>query len=328
MNLTAPDYVVPSAQPPTSGRFITTDAVVLAVNVQLNRLPERGAATTAHNATSSAGGGFTLLSVAAAQGVSAHLAAPLGTGPNSFLVRRQLAAAGINTLTDVFVGDIGVSIVFVEEDGHNTIIRTRGVEAEPTLAGMESISLHPGDIVHISGADLAGPHADALVEWGAQLPPEVTLVLAVSPAVHEIAADVWMRLLPRTDVLTMNIRESNYLSRYLGQAIPGTGIRHVLRDDAALVRRLGAMGCEVQETAQSETTVLPAYPSERVDTTGLGDTHVAVMCSSLLQGQSLLESCRRANAAAAIMIAREGAQEVPTPEEIDQIIAGGNPGAE
>lgn len=307
----------------TSGRFITTDPVVLAVNVQLARLPERGTATTSQTAISSAGGGFTLLSVVAAQGIDTNLAAPLGTGPNSFLVRRQMATEGINTLTDVFVGDIGVSLVFVEDDGHTTIVRTPGVEAEPTPSGFADIELLPGDLVHISGSSLATEHADALVSWGENLPEDITLVLALSPAVQEVAADVWTRLLPRADVVTMNIREANYLSRYLDQAIPGTGVRHLMKPDAALVRRVGAMGCEVQVNAEADIVILPAYSSHRVDTSGVGDTHVAVMCTGILEGQGLVEACRRANAAGALMVAREGAQRPPTPAEIDEVMSEG-----
>ncbi|MFT0761705.1 PfkB family carbohydrate kinase [Actinomyces sp. F1_1611] len=308
---------------PALGRFITTESVVLAVNVQLSKLPERGAATTAYSAISSAGGGFTLLSVVAAQGIDTNLAAPLGTGPNSSLARRQLAAARINTLTDVFVGDIGVAMVFVEDDGNNTTVRTPGVESEPTLAGLEAIELHPGDLVHISGTDLATPQSDVVVEWGSSLPDDVTMVLAISPAVQEVSTDVWAQLLPRADVVTMNIREAAYLSRFLDQSSPGTGIRHIMRPEAAVVRRLGVMGCEVQATRDADMVNIPSYQSYRVDTTGVGDTHVAAMCAGLLQGLDLVGACQRANAAAALMVARGSTPQAPTAAEIDGVIQRG-----
>ncbi len=309
--------------PPPKGRLISTESVVLAVNVQLEKLPERGAFTTAQRALSNAGGGFTLLSVVAAQGVETCLAAPLGTGPNSFLVRRQLAAAEIKTLTDVFVGDVGVSIVFVEADASNTSVRTPGVESEPTRAGLDAIELFPGDLVHIAGSDLINGRSEAIVEWGANLPPDVTLVVAISPAVQEVDPAVWLRLLPRADVVTMNIREASHLARMLDQAVPGTGVRHIMRRGAAMVRRLGVVGCEVQVTADAETIAIPAFPSYRVDTTGVGDTHIGAMCAGLLQGLDLVGACQRANAAAALMVARDSSHQIPTSTEIDQVIRDG-----
>lgn len=306
--------------PGTTGRFITTNSVVLAVSLHVPHLPERGASIRASSATSLPGGGFTTLSVAAAQGVSTNLAAPLGTGPNSYSVRRLLHSEGIHTLTDVLVGDIGVAMIMVERDGHNTTVITTGVESEPTAASLEAISLEPGDLVHISGHDLSSAAAAVLTKWGSQLPSYVTLVLAVSPAVEDVAAETWIPLLQRADIVTMNIREASALTAILDAASPGTGIRNLLRPGAAIVRRLGLMGCEVQLNLEARNLQIPAYRAGRIDTTGVGDTHVAAMCAGLLHGLDLASACRRANAAAALMVSRETTQPPPTPAEIDRVM--------
>lgn len=303
-----------------TGRFITTNAVVLSVNIDLPRLPERGSSVRASSALSIPGGGFTTLAVAAAQGVSVHLAAPLGTGPNSFTVMRQLGAMGIDVMTDVLVGDIGVALVMVQRDGHTTTVLTPGVESEPTFAELESIELLEGDLVHISGADLSSPAAAVLSEWGSNLPEEVTLVLAISPAVEEVPYPIWSGLLERADIITMNIREASALSRIVEEVTPSTTLRDLIKPETAVIRRLGVMGCEVQVDAFSRPVQLPAYPAIRVDNAGVGDTHVATMCASLLQGLDLVEACDRANAAAACMVSRKTNLPAPTPEEIDAVL--------
>lgn len=304
----------------TTGHFVTTNSVVLAVSLHVPHLPERGASIRASSATSLPGGGFITLSAAAAQGVSTNLAAPLGTGPNSSSVRRLLHSEGIHTLTDVLVGDIGVAMTMVERDGHNTTVVTAGVESEPTLAGLEAVPLQPGDLVHISGYDLSSTAASVLTKWGAELPDFVTLVLAVSPAVEDVSAETWMPLLKRADIVTMNIREASALTAILDSASPGTGIRDLLRPDSAIVRRLGVMGCEVQLNRGSRNQQIPAYRAQRIDTTGVGDTHVASMCAGLLHGLDLVSACRRANAAAALMVSRKTTQPPPTPDEIDRVM--------
>lgn len=307
----------------TTGRFISTQSVVLAVNLHVPHLPDRGSSIRAQAAVSLPGGGFTTLAVVAEEGVSANLAAPMGTGPNSFAVRHELTGAHINSLTDVLVGDIGVAVVLVETSGNTTTLVTAGVESEPTLASLESIDLAAGDLVHIHGSDLTSDAAEVLASWGSSLPEEVTLVLAISPSVDDVPASIWQPLLARADVVTMNIREAAALGAVLEAAMPGTGIRHILRPDAAIVRRLGEMGCEVQENIDSSTVQLEAFQTRRVDTSGVGDTHVGAMCAGLLSGLSLIESCRRANAASALMLSHESNLPVPSRREIDHVLKTG-----
>lgn len=304
-----------------TGRFISTHSVLLSLPLHIDRLPERGASVRADTATSTPGGGFTTLSTVSAQGVHAALASPLGTGPNSFTVRQQLIDAGVEILTDELVGDIGVAVLLVEADGSTTSIVTSGVESEPSRQALDSIPLVPGDVIHIAGADLTSQvGAEVLASWGAELPDSVTLVVAVSPAVDEVPVWAWGSLLRRADVLTMNIREAALLGRALTDAGHGTGIRDVLRPDAAMVRRLGVMGCEVQVSQGEPRVQIPAFTSEVVDTTGVGDTHVATMCAALLQGFDLVEACRHANAASAVTISHESALPVPTPEQVQRVL--------
>ncbi len=278
----------------------------------------------ADTATSTPGGGFTTLSAVSALGVHAALVSPLGTGPNSYTVRQQLAEAGVEILTDELVGDIGVALLLVEADGSTTSVVTAGVESEPSRRALDGIRLQPGDLVHIAGADLASEvGAEVLSGWGGSLPESVTLVVSVSPAVDQVPVWAWKRLLRRADTVTMNIREAASLGRILASSEPGTGIRHVLRPDAALVRRLGVMGCEVQLDRDQARIPIPAFDAVTVDTEGVGDTHIATMCAEILLGKDLVSACRTANAASAVAISHESALPVPTREQIDHVLAEG-----
>ena len=304
-----------------TGRFISTDSIVLSLPLHVDHIPERGTSVRADSAMSRPGGGFTTLSAVATYGIPALLASPLGTGPNSFTVRRQLAHAGVQIVTDELVGDIGAAIMLVENDGSTTSVATSGVESEPSRAALDRIELHEGDLVHIGGSDLVNESsARVLSGWGADLPDDVTLVVSVSPAVEQVPVWAWRRLLKRVDVLTMNIRQASTLSRILATTEPGTAIRHVIRPDAAIVRRLGVMGCEVQVDENSPRVQIPAFDSITVDTVGVGDTHIAIMSAALLEGHDLIEACRIANAAAAVTISHESAQPVPTRSQIEEVL--------
>ncbi|QPK81838.1 carbohydrate kinase [Schaalia sp. ZJ405] len=307
-----------------TGRFISTHSVALVLPMRISRIPARGNSVHADASSSRPGGGFTTLSVAASLGVPTALASPLGTGPNAYTVRQQLLDAGVEVLTQELVGDIGVVIQLIEEDGIMTSVVTAGVESEPSRVVLDSLVLRPGDLIHIAASDLTSPHsAKVLAGWGAALPPSVTLVVSVSPAVEQVPVEAWKLLLGRADIVTMNVRQSAALSAILAQNEAGVGVRHLMRPEAALVRRMGAHGCELQRHVDDPMREIPAYDADIADTAGVGDTHIAVMCAGLLKGMELADACQMANAASAIAISHESALPVPTQEEIERVMETG-----
>lgn len=297
-------------QPPTQtdGKFVTTASMHLAVSLTVPQLPSEGVEIRAKSALSSPGGGYVVAAGVRAQGVQTVVASPLGTGPNSQAVLRSLAADDIQTCGASLVGDIGVGVTMIESDGTEAAIIAPGVESEPSHQILDSLEMGPHDLVHIDAADLIAPKAaEVLISWVEGLPDTVRLVLSVSPAVEDVPPEVWVRILRRVDVLTMNVREAAVLEDVLRRAQPPTSMRDVLSADAAVVRRMGAMGCEVQVDSSAPRKQIGVFRTKPVDTSGVGATHVAVMCASLLLGFDLVESCRRANAGAAIVLSH------PTP---------------
>lgn len=303
-------------------RFISTHSLVLALPMHIAHLPHRGAAVVASAAAAQPGGGYVVLAAAAAQGVPSASASSLGTGPNSYTVRQHLEEAGVEIISSELVGDIGIALQFIEADGSITSVVTSGVEREPSLDSLSRISLHEGDLVHISGIDLLNDDGTGpLCTWGASLPEGVTLVVSVSPAVEEIPINVWRTLVPRADILTMNIREKAALEAGLCAQDTTLCLRDLLGPNASIVQRLGVLGCEIIPNNSDEIIPVPAFPVDMVDTEGVGDTHIATMCASLLKGHDLVEACRIANAAASIALSHESSLPVPTMEQIEDMLS-------
>lgn len=310
------------------GQFITTQSMHLNVDLRVPELPREGQNLQAKSAEASPGGGFVGAAAARMQGVPVLCASPLGTGPNSHAIRRGLEAAGIKTLDGAIVGDVGVGVSLVEEDGKLASVTAPGVEVDTSEELLASVPLEFGDIVLVHGGDLAvQPSASALTAWVPTIPDDVTVVLAVSPAVEQVPAEIWLPILKRADILTMNIRESAALREIIMTHSPGTGLRNIMRPSAAVVRRLGSLGADLQIALDSESVLIRPFQSTTIDTTGVGDTHVAVMCAALLQGSDLADACVRANAAGALMVGHAGSTSVPTKEQIDALVAEGVPGS-
>ena len=257
-------------------------------------------------------------------GVPTAAASPLGTGPNSFAVRQQLVEAGVEVLTPELVGDIGVVIQLIVEDGSMRSVVTAGVESEPSRASLGSIELCEGDVVHVAASDMTSAHAASeLSEWAASLPPFVTLVVSVSPAVAQVPVEAWEMIFPRADVVTMNSWEASTLAGILDANRHGSTIRTYMRPDAATVRRVGDRGCELQKVADAPVISIPAFQSRIADTAGVGDTHIGEMCAGLAMGYDLETACLMANAGAALAISHESALPVPTREQVENVLETG-----
>lgn len=301
--------------------FISTGSVLIDLPLRVDHVPASGGAVTAVSSGPTVGGGFTVVSAVARQGVPAALAATLGTGPNSAQARRSMHADGIELLVEELVGDIGTCTTLIEPSGRRTFITTEGVEAEPQLEDLTQLELVPGDWVYATGYDLAHPSsAGPLGQWLLSLPRYVGLIVDLGPVENEISDESLTRLLGRCTMLTGNQQEMTHL-------IARMGSQQALREaapDALIVRRTGVHGCVLWE-AGGDPIEVPGFARDVVDTTGAGDTHTGVLVASLMDGMDVRTAARRANAAAAEAVSRLGPARAPRRDEIDELLSERSP---
>lgn len=296
--------------------FISTGSVLIDLPLQVNRIPAPGGAVTASSTGPVVGGGYTVVSAVARQGKPAALAATLGTGPNSALVREAMMLDGVELVVEELVGDIGTCITLIEPSGRRTFITNEGIEAEPQLDDLRRLDVLPGDWVHATGYDIVHPLSHrVLADWLVDLPEGVGLVIDLGPVEPEIGATTLSRLLGRATLLTGNHLEITQLSARLGspgalrEACPG----------ALIVRRTGVHGC-VLWPADGAPIEVPGFSRDVVDTTGAGDTHTGVLVAGLMDGLDEVTAATRANAAAAEAVSRQGPARCPLREEIDALL--------
>ncbi|ARD41456.1 PfkB family carbohydrate kinase [Actinomyces gaoshouyii] len=297
--------------------FISTGSVLIDLPLQVNRIPAPGGAVTASSTGPVVGGGYTVVSAVARQGKPAALAATLGTGPNSALVREAMMLDGVELVVEELVGDIGTCITLIEPSGRRTFVTNEGIEAEPQLDDLRQLDLLPGDWVHATGYDIVHPLSHrVLADWLVDLPEGVGLVVDLGPVEPEIGAATLGRLLGRATLLTGNHLEITQLGARLGspaalrEACPG----------ALIVRRTGVHGCVLWPAGGSPIEVA-GFSRDVVDTTGAGDTHTGVLVAGLMDGLDEVTAATRANAAAAEAVSRQGPARCPLREEIDALLS-------
>ena len=185
-----------------------------------------------------------------------------------------------------------------------------------TAEGQNSIVISPGANADVSAADvqvaLADLTCDDLVLLQLEIPLETvvsalevakvvgaTTILDPAPAQNLSAA-----LLRLVSILTPNETEAGVVLE---------------RGAGAVILKLGASGCEIQEA--SGCIAVRGFAVDAVDTTAAGDVFNGALAVGLAEGLTMAAAARFANAAAAISVTRAGAQtSIPARAEVDAFL--------
>lgn len=300
-------------------RLISIASIVITLPLNVPAFPERGSAVTASVTATSVGGAFEVMRVAAATGVPVINLCPLGTGPNSMVVRQQLRRAGIESHALEVVGDTGLTLTLVEEGGYYTSIVAPGIEAEIEPAALASLEVRTGDVVYLSAGDLVHePYRRTILEWLRDLPGEVTVVMAASPLAGQVSTDTFAEILPYCHVLTGNERELWLLAGGADDAHICPLVDTLHEADPMIVVRRGARGADLYRRDMPVAHVASLdYPV--ADTLGVGGTHVGVFVGSLMGGLDPLAALRRANVAGALAVSHSGGATDLDLERLDEL---------
>jgi sugar/nucleoside kinase (ribokinase family) len=314
-------------------------------------LPPRGGDILARSAQVAVGGGFNVMAAAARQGMPVLYAGGHGTGPWGDLVRAALAAEGIGLLRPPDESrDTGFDVALVEADAERTFVTSLGAESLTAPGTWDAVPAGPGDAVYVSGYGLVPPQSGPVLgAWAAALPPGALLFLDPGPLAAEIPAAVLGPVLARCDWLSCNAREAALLSGIAVASLDGgvsdggvsdggvsnggaaAAARRLLARTAraTIIVRVGPDGCllatrppaDAPAAAPAVLVHIPAPSVTAVDTTGAGDAHAGVFLAALAEGLSPPDAARRANAAAALAVTRDGPATAPARAELDAWLA-------
>ena len=294
-------------------RLVLVGSVIGDLILRVPRLPGRGGDVLGVASPIQPGGGFVVLSAAARLGLPVALLGLVGAGNVADRVRAALAAEGVPVLLPPGRSDTGICIGMVEPDGERTFVTSPGVEARLEPRHLASYRPEPGDVLYLSGYDLAYPVSGEAI--GAWLPGcGQPLVFDPGPIVDSIPAQRLSVVLAATSVLTLNARELAILGDRLDPAVAWDDVARRLPADAAVLARDGAAGCTVVLGGSPQRVA--AIPVTALDATGAGDTHTGATLAALGRGLGLVEAVAVGDAAAAFSVARAGSATGPTAAEL------------
>ncbi|TLM80944.1 ribokinase (plasmid) [Pseudarthrobacter sp. NamE5] len=247
---------------------------------------------------------------AALLGASVRFVGAVGKDHYGELLRASMHRAGV-VLTDCVqsTNETGTAVVVVDDSGENTVVISPGANSDVTDA---MVNDHADAVrqAQVLGLCLETPVSGALAAARLAAASGTLVLLNLSPY-----CNVPAELLRLTDVLIVNENElSDLLPMHVTsgpndfdcaeQDRVAAGLSKLGIDQAVIT--LGSRGSLVIEGAS--TTVVPAIPTDAIDTTGCGDAFFGTVLAAMASGTPLLDACRLASCVASMAATGHGAQ--------------------
>lgn len=292
---------------------------------QVERIPGPGETVLASSLLRTGGGKGANQAVAARRAGGARVAfvGAIGTDADGESLRAALVADGIDVsgLSQID-GPSGTALITVDGAAENTIVVVPGANAslsvladvQRAVVGEARVLLTQLEIPLSLVQDAAASRSDTA--WH---------LLNAAPSAPFVAAGA--ELLPTADVLIVNEHEARDIA---GVIDLDAAVDVLASRVGALVVTLGREGSLV--VCGSERAAVPPFVADAVDTTGAGDTFCGMFAATLAaSGRTpdtvdvslLAEAARAGAAAAALAVARPGAQAaVPSQSEVAALLEG------
>jgi ribokinase len=288
--------------------------------IQLERIPRPGETILGGQFATAAGGKGANQAVAAARaGGQVTFVARVGRDMFGDQAVAGFVGDGINV--DYVIRDetapSGVALIFVAQDGENSIAVASGANGLLSSADVEKAA--PA-LTAASTLVMQLETPLPTVQAAAQQAAAAGVRVILNPAPAQPLPD---ELLQQVSILTPNETEAELLT---GVAVvdDATALQAaeklLARGVHEVILTLGARGAFVVNSQTRQ--LVPGFEVKAVDTVAAGDVFNGALAVALGEGQPLLDAVQFANAAAAISVTRPGAQpSAPARKEIEEMRA-------
>jgi sulfofructose kinase len=300
--------------PRMTARVVCIGIATLDTIALVNRLPEVGERMPACEVRLAGGGVAATAAVTLARlGIPVELIGRVGDDEAGRLVVDGIAREGVDTSgLRVVEGRTPVTVVLVEAgSGERTLV--------PDTRGVPPIELTGEDIARCAAADWI--HVD-------QTGHPTIAALRAAGVRRPVSFDGGNvdREFELTQVDMYAPTERALLARYPGRHLQ-EALEAALEEGPELVvvtrGTMGSVGARrATDGSRAEVVTAPAEPSQVVSTLGAGDVFHGAFLAAMVEGRSLSDSLRWANAAAALSCrALDGREAIPDRAELEAFLA-------
>lgn len=273
------------------------------VIIPVERLPKTGDDLQPAYQTFAIGGtGWNACRAAILSGAKPTFLSPVGVGMYAEQVEAAFRDYGVTVMARS-ERENGCCYCLVESDGERTFMCIRGGEYEFRREWLDAL---PGEysLCYTCGMEIQdSPAGDNIMDW-LEAHPETEVFYAPGPRGILMPASRQARMLAMKPIVHLNEQESLALTGKQDAESAALAL-HAITGNIVIVT-LGGRGCLCVDR---EGIVLYAAGCSVsvVDTIGAGDSHAGTMLGCIYQGMPLPEAMALANAVAAEVVSREGA---------------------
>jgi ribokinase len=286
--------------------------------IEAPRFPVPGEAILGKNFRRACGGkGANQALAVARMGMHAAMIGAVGRDAFGDEMLANLRAANVDIETVVRRADVpsGTAMIVLDANGQNQIVVANGANDTLSAADVEAAT------ARIAASKALVVQLETSLESvraAIEIAQDSGVLSIFNPAPFAPVAD---DLLQRCDFIIPNENEASKLTGVEIRAVTdAAAAARQLRERSAnsgVLITLGANG--VWLDTESFVGHVPGFAVEAVDTVGAGDTFIGAFAVRIVEGASPQEAARFGCAAAAIAVARRGAQtSIPTREEVEQ----------
>ncbi|WP_062517230.1 PfkB family carbohydrate kinase [Demequina gelatinilytica] len=283
------------------------------IRVVVDRPPERGTATVAHDLEVGPGGiGLNQAVAAARMGARTTFIGAVGLDDHGAMLVRCLVEAGVEPCVDEVEGATGAAMIALDAEGQITVIEIPGANATLDVLSDRArhVLAHTGVLLVQLEVPVAGSRAAARIVKG----QGGSVVLNAVPTADEAEA-----LLPLVDVVVADEPQAAAITDLPGASPETLAAALAQRVPAAVV--LGADRVTVLADGAGVRS-LPAIVAHALDSSAVTDTFCGAFAQGLSAGEGIDSAAARAAAAAALALQRPGsAQSIPSGADVEAFLA-------
>ena len=211
----------------------------------------------------------------------------------------------------------GTALIMVGGEGQNYLAVAPGANYRLTPAHVDRArEAIEGAAIVISQCEILPETLDHVIALGAELGKPVMLNLAPARKIADAS-------LARLAYLAVNETEAEFLTGRKVESdedVEAAVDTLLAKGPKTVILTLGPRGAYV--AGDGVRALGPGFAVRAVDTTAAGDVHCGALAVALVEGRSLLDAVRFANAAAALSVTELGAQpSAPKREDIEALLS-------
>ncbi len=272
--------------------------------IPVGRLPKTGDDLQPAYQTFAIGGtGWNACRAAILAGTKPTFLSPVGVGMYAEQVEAAFAEYGVEIMART-ERENGCCYCLVEDDGERTFMCIRGGEYEFRKEWLDAL---PGDysLCYTCGMEIQDtPAGENIMDW-LEAHPETEVFYAPGPRGILMTKERQMRMLNMKPIVHLNEHEILALTGEETQEAGALAL-HAITGNIVIVT-LGGKGCLCVDK-EGKVLYAEGRKVKVVDTIGAGDSHAGTMLGCLYKGMDLVEAMKLANAVAAEVVSKEGAQ--------------------